>query len=186
MRTIKRNLVGVAVAAASLLGTGGLAEAATPTAPAVSASTSAPGNQLDVGVPPEGVHPDALVTAPDGTKISATSAGAFGKWRSHGQVGNESRAIAPSYSGYSAMTTASNARIRASVPNGRVVGMTWLGEEGDAGCKIPGSDGHLWGWVGLWSTWTGQYTSGWMRGDLFKVFVAGSNFWGTVNNLPWC
>ncbi|HEY3690540.1 MAG TPA: hypothetical protein VGL46_09570 [Pseudonocardiaceae bacterium] len=88
--------------------------------------------------------------------------------------------------GRPAYTTVSGARIRASVPGGRILGTASYNAEGLTGCKIPGSDGHLWGWVGyrIGINWT----SGWMRDDLFKVWYNSTNsgWWGTASQLPWC
>ncbi|RSM80583.1 hypothetical protein DL991_10760 [Amycolatopsis sp. WAC 01375] len=185
----QRAKIGVAgaIACASLAGGTGLAEAT----PAPAAPHGATVHQVvkpDVGVPPEGLAPDALVTAPDGSKVRATDPGAFGKWRAGKQgvaAADSGQSMRITGDGRHAETTVTGARIRASVPYGRVLGLAQTGQwGGTAGCKIPGSDGRLWGWVGFRTTGNGQWTTGWMRSDLFKVWYG--TFWSDLRYLPWC
>ncbi|HET6285820.1 MAG TPA: hypothetical protein VFG15_03585 [Amycolatopsis sp.] len=179
---LRLGLLG-AVTVASLLGGTGIADAtAYPATSPGTVTVPAPG-QPDVGVPPEGVFPDAPVTAPDGSKISATSPGAFGKWRTHkhGVAGQSTRIAADGRHA----EAVPGARIRAWAPNGTVLGIAQHGKPGgEAGCKIPGRDGYLWGWVGFRTTGNNKWTSGWMRADLFRVWYG--YFWDDLRHLPWC
>jgi hypothetical protein len=167
-----RVSVVVAAAAAGIAGAVGVADAAA-SHPAPPAPHSA---GPDAGVPSDGVHPDAPVTAPDGTRIGNTREGAA--------PATGARVAAASSSLY-AYTTVSNARIRASVPSGTVLATVRSNAPGLAGCKIPGRDGYLWGWVGFNSLQTGRFTYGWMRGDLFQVALSGGAQ-GGASYLPWC
>jgi hypothetical protein len=185
-RKAKAGVV-VAAAAASLLGGVGLADA-TVTGPDGVRITASPGTRegaADVGVPPEGVHPEAQVSAPNGTRISSTAPDGFRAGQSRKQMTAAASANTAAAGSWYAYTSASDARIRASVPSGTVLATVRYGAPGNAGCKIPGRDGFLWGWVGFDSQQTGRFTYGWMRGDLFQVALSGGAQ-GGASYLPWC
>lgn len=175
-----------ALALASLAGGTGLAEAAPASATAsgtvvAHVQATAP----DVGVPPEGLAPNALVTTPDGSKTRATDPGAFGQRRGGDRnlaAAGADKSVSISADFHYAFLNVTGARIRASVPNGKVLALAT--GNGIAGCKIPASDGYLWGWVNFQRAGGHDRVSGWMRSDLFRVWYG--TFSADARYLPWC
>jgi len=80
---------------------------------------------------------------------------------------------------------ADGARLRARVPNGPVVAVAYRSNTAWGGCQIPGSDGHVWGWL---SVHTAQgWRSGWMRHDLWDITAHTYPGGGSdPTQLPWC
>lgn len=153
----KTALTAVAVTA-SLLGGMGVAEAAPVHGSAILTA------DLDVGTPDE-VTPDAPVLAPDGT------------WIVNGSTGKATAAVVRAAAMPNTVEVdVYGARIRATVPSGRVVGLAYRGDTGGASCQIPNS-GYNWGWVSI------NGHTGWMRTDLFTIIYQSTGPWGA---LPWC
>ncbi|WP_370973773.1 hypothetical protein [Amycolatopsis sp. cg9] len=128
------------------------------------ASPAPPSAGLDAGMPSDGLHPDAPVTAPDGTRIWGTREGAA--------PASVARAAMPN----TIEIRVDGARVRSSVPNGPVVGLAYRGQTGGANCKVS-SGGYTWGLVSV----NGSY--GWMRTDLFTIIYQSTGPWGS---LPRC
>jgi hypothetical protein len=176
---IRLEIVG-AVAAATVVGGAGLAEAATDpgTSPAAHSANR------DVGVPSE-IDSSAPAIAPDGTRIWGLTAHPFG--------GHTTRAKSTARDGQ-ALTTqsaievdilASGARIRTSVPSGSVLGLAYPGQTAWGGCQIPGRDGWVWGWLSVQTS--AGWRSGWMRHDLWSITQHTHPGGGSdPSSLPWC
>uniref|UniRef100_UPI003F495BF8 hypothetical protein n=1 Tax=Amycolatopsis sp. CA-096443 TaxID=3239919 RepID=UPI003F495BF8 len=160
-----RSAVLAAAAAASFLGGIGVADAAT------SAPASGPGTTASVDVNAHGAVAHATIRS--GPHRMGTSLG---------------RPVARALSSdFSAIATADNARIRASAPRGRILGVTHHDVGGNVDCKVSGGDGHLWGRVGFRSDWGYRpFVTGFMRDDLFQVWVVSGQFTSDARVLPWC
>ncbi|UKD50913.1 hypothetical protein L3Q65_01050 (plasmid) [Amycolatopsis sp. FU40] len=159
-----RSAVLAAAAAASFAGGIGIADAA------ISVPAPGPGHSASADVSAPGVA--ARATIRSGPHRMGTSLG---------------RPAAKALSSdFYALTTASGARVRASAPNGAIRGVTHYNEGGDVSCKVRASDGHLWGRVGFISDRSHQYVTGYMRDDLFKVWVRPWSAWRGADVLPWC
>ncbi|HEY3480503.1 MAG TPA: hypothetical protein VGL02_16525 [Streptomyces sp.] len=159
-----RSAVLAAAAAASFAGGIGVADAA------VSVPSPGPTHSASAGVAASGVG--ARATIRSGPHRTGTSLGR-----------PTVRALS---SEYYAQTTASGSRVRASAPNGAIRGVTHYNQGGDVSCKVRASDGHLWGRVGFTSDRSHRFVTGYMRDDLFKVWVRPWSAWRGADVLPWC
>ncbi len=171
-----------AAAAAAVVGSAGLADAATAHTP--QPSPAAPSAHRDVGVPSE-IDSSAPAIAPDGTRIWGLTALPFGGHATRAPGANRDGRALSTQSSVEVDILASGARLRTSVPSGSVVGLAYPGQTAWGGCQIPGRDGWVWGWLTVQTS--AGWRSGWMRHDLWSItqhtYPGGG---GDPRNLPWC
>ncbi|MFI5593696.1 hypothetical protein ACIA5G_52340 [Amycolatopsis sp. NPDC051758] len=178
---IRLGIVG-AVAAATVAGGAGLAEAAT--APAPGTSPAASSANRDVGVPSE-IDSSAPAIAPDGTRIWGLTALPFGGHATRAKGTTQDGRAQTKLSSIEVDIRGSGARLRSSVPSGSVIALAYPGQTAWGGCQIHGSDGWVWGWLTVQTS--AGWRSGWMRHDLWSItqhtYPGGG---GDPTNLPWC
>ncbi|VVJ22724.1 Uncharacterised protein [Amycolatopsis camponoti] len=171
-----------AVAAATVVGSAGLAEAATAHAPAT--SPASPSANRDVGVPSE-IDSSAPAIAPDGTRIWGLTALPFGGHPTRAKGMTQDGRALTTQSSIEVDILASGARLRSSVPSGSVIALAYPGQTAWGGCQIPGRDGWVWGWLTVQTS--AGWRSGWMRHDLWSItqhtYPGGGS---DPSSLPWC
>ncbi len=145
------------------------------------------GTSSETGPVPGGVAgPGVAAVAPDGTAISGFQ---VTPWESLARRSTSDRGLR-SADGVGAAGAVSvdilahGARLRASVPSGKVIAYGYPSTNAWAGCKIRGSDGHIWGWLSI-NTSAG-WRSGWMRGDLWEPTQHTAPGGGGTGVVPWC
>lgn len=178
---VRLGIVG-AVAAATVVGGAGLADAATAHAPGT--PPAARSANRDVGVPSD-IDSSAPAIAPDGTRIWGLTALPFGGHATRAKgVTKDGRALT-TQSSIEVDILASGARLRSSVPSGSVIGLAYPGQTAWGGCQIPGRDGWVWGWLTVQTS--AGWRSGWMRHDLWSItqhtYPGGGS---DPRSLPWC
>ncbi len=175
--------------AALALGTLAAGAAVTTAGPAMAApgGTRITSTAPDVGVPAEGIAPDAVVIAPDGTRITGSSSTPRGLGHARKDAGRT--AASPggpmtTQGGVNVTFTVNGARLRATVPSGRVVALANRNTTAYAGCKIPGRDGFVWGWIDAYIG--GGWRAGWVRQDLWEPTQHTGPGGGGTGYVPWC
>ena len=155
------SLSAAAIAATALVSGAVTAEAAAQSTASTSTTSAAP----DVGSPAE-VVPGASAIGPEKSRAAG-------------------RDVAMRLQSIQVDVLADGARLRARVPNGQVVALAYRSNTAWGGCQIPGSDGHLWGW--LYVLTAHGWRSGWMRHDLWDITAHTYPGGGSdPTQLPWC
>ncbi|WP_410646306.1 hypothetical protein [Amycolatopsis sp. cmx-4-54] len=140
----------------------------------------------DVGPVPGGLAgSDVPAIAPDGTEVRGLQSDPW-SGLAHRRGDNQAMRSAggvQAQGGSYVDITANGARLRASVPSGRVLALGYRNSTAYVGCKIP-HGGYTWGWMSLYTS--GGWRSGWMRSDLWEIRQGTGPGGGGTGYVPWC
>lgn len=185
--TSRRTRLTLAALALGTLATGAAVTTAG-TAAADTQGTRITSTAPDVGVPAEGIAgPGTAVIAPDGTRITGLSSQPQGLAHAHKDAGRSAASPGGQMKAAASVNITfkvNGARLRASVPSGRVVALAYENTTAYAHCKIPGSDGYTWGWIDAYVG--GGWHAGWARQDLWYPTQFTGPGGGGTGVVPWC